>query len=67
MAKKPITDKVTVYQDSNGKWRWQWKSGANGNVLADSGQGYASKRRALLAVDRVVHQEFYADVEVVEK
>lgn len=53
------TDKVTVYQDSAGLWRWQWKSGANGNVLADSGQGYKRKTRALLAADRIIHSRIY--------
>jgi uncharacterized protein YegP (UPF0339 family) len=34
-----------VYQDSAGEWRWRLVA-ANGNIIADSGEGYASKQGA---------------------
>lgn len=41
--------KVETYADAAGEWRWRLVAG-NGEVLADSGEGYASRgnlRRAL--------------------
>ena len=35
--------KFHVYKDSSGEWRWRLRA-ANGNVLADSGEGYSSKQ-----------------------
>ena len=32
-------------EDRAGKWRWRLVHD-NGNIIADSGQGYSSKRRA---------------------
>jgi uncharacterized protein YegP (UPF0339 family) len=34
-----------VYEDSNAEWRWRLVHD-NGNILADSGEGYASKQKA---------------------
>ena len=34
--------KVQIYKDRRGKWRWRLKA-SNGNILADSGQGYVRK------------------------
>ena len=34
-----------VYRDREAKWRWRLVHD-NGNVLADSGEGYASKQKA---------------------
>ena len=36
---------ITFYPDSNGKWRWHAVAG-NTLIMADSGQGYASKSNA---------------------
>ena len=33
------TDTVRIYEDEAGLTRWRWRS-SNGNILADSGQGY---------------------------
>ncbi len=41
-----------VYQDNAGEWRWRFVH-RNGNIIADSGEGYASKSGAEDAVDRV--------------
>jgi len=34
-----------LFEDEAGKWRWRLRHD-NGNVIADSGQGYASKQKA---------------------
>lgn len=34
-----------LYEDNAGKWRWRLVHD-NGNIIADSGQGYSTKRRA---------------------
>lgn len=41
-----------VYCDNGGKWRWR-EVAANGRIIADSGQGYASKSNANRAWRRV--------------
>ncbi len=35
-----------VYRDTRGEWRWNYKS-SNGNVIADSGEGYRNKSDCL--------------------
>ena len=41
-----------AYEDRGGKWRWRLVHD-NGNIIADSGGGYASKSNATDAVERV--------------
>ncbi|OYR76398.1 HVO_2922 family protein [Halorubrum ezzemoulense] len=41
-----------AYEDRVGKWRWRLVHD-NGNIIADSGQGYASESNATDAVERV--------------
>ena len=41
-----------VYKDTRGEWRWRLKS-ANGNTLADSGEGYKNKQDCIHAVNLV--------------
>lgn len=41
-----------IYEDAGEEWRWRLRS-RNGNTLADSGEGYGSRRRAEEAVVRV--------------
>ncbi|WP_096592620.1 HVO_2922 family protein [Halorubrum ezzemoulense] len=41
-----------AYEDRGGKWRWRLVHD-NGNIIADSGQGYASESNATDAVKRV--------------
>lgn len=38
--------KTDVYQDESGEWRWRVIA-ANGNVIADSGEGYTQKHNAV--------------------
>lgn len=47
-----------TYQDSAGEWRWRLRS-SNGNTVADSGEGYATRsnaRRAARAMKRSVYR-----------
>ncbi len=41
-----------LYQDKGGKYRWRLLH-KNGNVIADSGQGYASRQKARQGIDSV--------------
>jgi uncharacterized protein YegP (UPF0339 family) len=41
-----------VYEDRAGEWRWRLRH-RNGNVIADSGEGYASRDGAVDAAERV--------------
>jgi uncharacterized protein len=44
--------KYHVYKDTNNEWRWRLKA-ANGNILADSGEGYSAKADCLAGVASV--------------
>jgi uncharacterized protein YegP (UPF0339 family) len=46
--------RFVVYQDRAGLWRWRLLA-ANNRIIADSGEGYASKANALRAVKRVIY------------
>lgn len=52
-----------VYEDREGKWRWRLVHD-NGNIIADSGEGYASKQKAEQGIDSV--KENAPGAEVVE-
>jgi len=41
-----------VFEDAGGKYRWRLRH-RNGNILADSGQGYSSRTKAFDGVDSV--------------
>ena len=43
-----------LYRDTSGRYRWRLTH-RNGNVLADSGQGYASRQKARQGLDSVRH------------
>lgn len=38
-----------VYSDRAGDWRWRLRAG-NGRIVADSGEGYASRRNVKRAI-----------------
>lgn len=40
--------KFEVYQDAKGEWRWRFEY--NNTIMADSAEGYASKRNAKRAL-----------------
>ncbi|MFC7141852.1 HVO_2922 family protein [Halosimplex aquaticum] len=52
-----------VYDDSRGETRWRLH-GANGQIVADSGEGYSSRDEAEEAVDRV--REYAPEADVLE-
>ena len=52
-----------LYEDSADQWRWRLVHD-NGNIIADSGQGYTSKRRAKDGIESVKSNA--ADADVVE-
>ena len=57
-----------LYRDSAGKYRWRLLH-RNGNIIADSGQGYASRQKARQGLDSVrrnVGEDGNAEFEVYE-
>lgn len=52
-----------VYEDNGGEHRWRLRHG-NGNIIADSGEGYSSEGGANDAVDRVT--EYAGDAHVLD-
>jgi len=50
-----------LYEDREGKWRWRLRHD-NGNILADSGEGYASKQKAEQGLESVKRNAPGADV-----
>ncbi|MFT4889610.1 MAG: hypothetical protein ACI9YT_000520 [Halobacteriales archaeon] len=53
-----------LYRDREGKYRWRLRHD-NGNVLADSGEGYASKQKARQGIESVKTNAPEATVEEV--
>jgi len=51
-----------LYEDDAGEWRWRLVH-QNGNVLADSGEGYASKQKARQGIEAVKRDAVDAPVE----
>lgn len=49
-----------IYEDSAGDYRWRLTSGSD--IIADSGEGYSSKRNAQEAVTRIQEDASDADV-----
>ncbi|MFB6085436.1 MAG: HVO_2922 family protein [Halodesulfurarchaeum sp.] len=54
-----------VYEDSAGQWRWRLVA-PNGNIVADSGEGYRSKQGAKRGIESVREGAPEADIEVLE-
>jgi len=52
-----------LYTDSAGEWRWRLVHD-NGNIIADSGEGYASKQKAKQGIESV--RENAADAAIAE-
>jgi uncharacterized protein YegP (UPF0339 family) len=50
-----------VYEDRSGKYRWRLVH-TNGNIIADSGEGYATKQKAKQGVESVKENAPGADV-----
>lgn len=51
--------KFKVYRDKAHGWRWTLL-GANGKVIADSGEAYTRKYDCQRAVGRVIHAVLFA-------
>ena len=51
-----------VYRDAAEKWRWRLVHD-NGNVIAEGGQGYTTKRRAVDGIESVKENAPDASVE----
>ncbi|GGJ08693.1 hypothetical protein GCM10008995_18200 [Halobellus salinus] len=54
-----------IFEDTGGKWRWRLRHD-NGNIIADGGQGYASKQKATQGLRSVRQNCPGAPVEGVE-
>jgi len=54
-----------LYRDEAGEWRWRLRHD-NGNILADSGEGYASRQKAVQGLESVRENAPTADVVRVE-
>jgi uncharacterized protein YegP (UPF0339 family) len=55
-----------LYVDREGKHRWRLVHD-NGNILADSGEGYASRQKARQGLDSVKRNAPDAEVTVVDE
>lgn len=42
-----------VYRDRAGEWRWRLRAAGNHKIIADSAEGYVSRRNAEEAAERV--------------
>lgn len=47
-----MSAKFVVYKDRKSEWRWRLKA-KNGRIVADSGEGYTTRWRAVKAAYRV--------------
>jgi uncharacterized protein YegP (UPF0339 family) len=50
-----------LYRDAEAQWRWRLVHD-NGNILADSGEGYTSKQNCRSGLESVKHNAPGADV-----
>lgn len=53
--------KFQIYQDKAGEWRWRLLA-SNGNIVADSGEGYTTKVACLDTIDRIKTASVSAEV-----
>jgi uncharacterized protein YegP (UPF0339 family) len=54
-----------VYEDAEGKYRWRLKHD-NGNIIADSGEGYANRTKAEQGIESVKENAPGAEIESVQ-
>ncbi len=59
----PTGPAFELYEDSAGEWRWRLVV-QNGNIIADSGEGYSSKQGARRGIESVKRNAPVADVRV---
>ena len=53
-----------LYEDREGQYRWRLVHD-NGNIIADSGEGYASKQKARQGIESVKQNAPGAEVTVI--
>ncbi|RLM94752.1 MULTISPECIES: HVO_2922 family protein [Halobellus] len=56
-----MTATFEVYEDQAGQYRWRLVH-SNGNIIADSGEGYATKQKAKQGIESVKQNAPDADV-----
>lgn len=48
----PSEPRFELFRDNAGEWRWRLRA-SNGEIIADSGEGYSSKQGAQRGVESV--------------
>ena len=61
-----MTAEFELYEDSAGDYRWRLRH-SNGNIVADSGEGYASKQKAKQGIESVKQNASDAPIHEVEE
>lgn len=61
-----MTATFELYEDQEGKFRWRLVH-ANGNIIADSGEGYATRQKARQGIASVKENAPDASVESVDE
>jgi uncharacterized protein YegP (UPF0339 family) len=54
--------KIQIYRDTNDEWRWRMKA-PNGEVIADSGEGYYNYADVTFIVDKIFGGRFEIEEE----
>lgn len=52
---------IEVYRDRRGLFRWRLRA-RNRRIMADSGEGYSSRRGAVRAANRVAYLMTWVDI-----
>lgn len=47
-----MTSRYELYKDASGEWRWRFRA-ANGEIVADSAEGYVNKDDAINGISIV--------------
>jgi len=55
--------KFELFTDKAGQWRWRLRH-TNGNIIADSGEGYASRQKCKQGIESV--KQNAPDAEIVD-
>jgi uncharacterized protein YegP (UPF0339 family) len=61
-----VTAHFELYRDAGGQWRWRLRA-RNGRIVADSAEGYASRRNARRAIGTTVDAMDEADRAAVQE
>jgi uncharacterized protein YegP (UPF0339 family) len=62
----PRTPTFEVFRDEGGEWRWRLVA-TNGNIIADSGEGYTTKQGAKRGIESVKSNAPRAEIQVLEE